>query len=329
MCIRDRQQTAAPGPIAATSGPAPPTSRSARTPSSSTPAARPRQPACTIATAPSPARATGRQSAVSTIAPTPRTQVACPSASIATASPPLPWTARTRWTVVPCTWRLAHSQSVASSSHSRSRAERPRSCRSPRCVDRLPCAREVNSARAPPGSSHEKPSACSTTRACAVLTIAPAPCSQILQRGAQLGLASLVELAVELARERARQAPADLRSRGDAGGEQVVAVDRQAHVAQLGQPAAREVARVAASLGFGQRSGERNRLERRVVRGLIDLRRRLRVSQALGDARREDRAVHRALALGRGNLKAVEQHAQSRLVVGGVVGVAGRAAARV
>ena len=57
-------------------------SRSARTPSSSTPAASPRQPAWTIATAAAQPSATGRQSALSTITPSPASAVAWPSASI-------------------------------------------------------------------------------------------------------------------------------------------------------------------------------------------------------------------------------------------------------
>src|SRR5256885_2092621 len=56
--------------MTATISPPQPSSRSAVTPLSSTPPARPRQPAWTIATAPSMPSATGRQSAVSTIAPT-------------------------------------------------------------------------------------------------------------------------------------------------------------------------------------------------------------------------------------------------------------------
>ena len=67
---RSRPRAAPPRPARA----------AARTPSSSTPAASPRQPAWTIATAPSPPSATGRQSALSTIAPTPASAVACPSA---------------------------------------------------------------------------------------------------------------------------------------------------------------------------------------------------------------------------------------------------------
>ena len=61
----------APGPMTATIGASPPSSRTARIPSSSTPAARPRQPAWSIATARVEPSATGRQSAVSTIMPMP------------------------------------------------------------------------------------------------------------------------------------------------------------------------------------------------------------------------------------------------------------------
>ncbi len=95
---------------------------SARTPSSSTPAARPRQPACSIATAPRSPSATGRQSAVSTITPTPRTRSRDRRRRSPRAVRRRRPRASTRCTVVPWTWRLAHSHCRPRSSHSSSRA---------------------------------------------------------------------------------------------------------------------------------------------------------------------------------------------------------------
>ena len=101
------------GPTTAAIGcPSAPSSRSARTPSSSTPAARPRQPAWSIATAPSQPSATGRQSAASTIAPTPRRRrgVAVGVDRHGRRPPRAGDLDRRRATAVPCTWQLAHSQ---------------------------------------------------------------------------------------------------------------------------------------------------------------------------------------------------------------------------
>ena len=92
----ERRVHLGPGLVAAGAGAGPdrrvrsrpraPSSRSARTPSASTPPASPRQPAWTIATALRARRARpGRQSAVSTTAATPSSAVAWPSASSSSA----------------------------------------------------------------------------------------------------------------------------------------------------------------------------------------------------------------------------------------------------
>src|SRR4051812_37703023 len=93
-----------------------------------------------------------------------------------------------------------------------------------------------------------------------------APCiaapSSLFQRRPQLGV-SPGDLAVELAVERAAQALADLRTLRDAGGEQVVARDLEAHVAQVVDPAPGVLA-----------ADERDGLERRAPRRPRDLGRR-------------------------------------------------------
>src|SRR5258705_425539 len=101
--------------MAAAAGPPP----RAATPASSTPAASPRQPACTMPTEPGPASATGRQSATSTIAATPGRVVSCPSASCG-------WSASTA-TRVPWTWRPCASRAAPTCARTRSRFSRTRS----------------------------------------------------------------------------------------------------------------------------------------------------------------------------------------------------------
>ena len=74
------------------------------------------------------------------------------------------------------------------------------------------------------------------------------------QRGRELLVATVAELAVEAEVERRREAAADLRTTLDAGREQVVAVDLESDLAQLAQPAPDR-------LGGAGGAGERHRLD--------------------------------------------------------------------
>ena len=118
----------------------------------------PRQPACSAATAPSPASSTGRQSAVNTSAGWPVSAVAWPSSSAGGRAGPGGSVARR--TVAPCTWRpyrkRSRGQPVAAATRSRfsstlapsSSVSRPRLREANGPVE-TPPRRVVNSARAP------------------------------------------------------------------------------------------------------------------------------------------------------------------------------------
>ena len=87
------------------------------------------------------------------------------------------------------------------------------------------------------------------------------PSTRTLHGGAQLRLAVLGQLAVQLSAQGELEPPTDLRSGGDARGQQIVAGDRQAHVAELGEPSAGGGGRPRESLLLGQGARERHPLQ--------------------------------------------------------------------
>ena len=224
----------AQGPITAAIRARPPSSRSARTPSSSTPAARP-----------APAgvhhrdRCLGAERDRQAVGGQHHRRRRPASAGgltvgiVAGACPRPPAShAATRSTRVPCTWRPRASQSQRRGARSSRVAGRigRRSVPSPRDVDRLPSPRVVNSALAAAAADRgDLPS----TR-----DVAPSASSTRLERGAQLRVALVGSSPSSLRRSAAAvggRSPGRLGCRR----QQVVAGDREAHVAQLVEPAPR------------------------------------------------------------------------------------------